>query len=236
MERTLALASHIKNVWNAAMSKFFVLLNILLLFYISCSFNINPICSCNKKDEVIFYDVVYKNCFIISRLKDRNSIAPVPYYEYKAKYFIFDKNDYEIVWEETIGFGIDIHIMKGLFTEKKEKRFDTNGCISKKNEYFIWVDGQSTSAYMLRAEEKEMYILFENSGGRPSYDCQDIDGDGIYEILEYDLAWHAISDDLEKWSYKIRNDLDTIRIIHRYDGRKYYISDVEVVVEWKNNE
>ena len=69
-------------------------------------------------------------------------------------------------------------------------------------------------------------VLFSREGGnRARYSCQDIDGDGVFEILEYDSTWHAMSNERKKWAEQMSGH-PFAKLTYKFDGAKYVLSEI----------
>jgi len=180
-----------------------------------------------NEEELMFFNNIYDGNYLVVTRKANKSNSPQ--YEYKLRYWVHSGSAYKVVFYKNLGRGSDSHITFGTLTVGNKHR--TNGeQIVTDSDLFIWVEGQASNTYLFHATKEEIKTLFEGGEFRASYSCQDLDGDGVFEIAAYDTTWHAMWGERKKWENKTKGH-ESVKLIYRYNGSKYVLSDIEPDLE-----
>lgn len=176
----------------------------------------------DKGETMIFCNQIYKgNYLVVVRVQHNHPSAE---YQYIFRYVMHTTRGYKIIFAKDLGFGIDSQIMNGTLLLANRDRTN-NVKVSPASDLFIWIIGQASNVYLFHATESEVAIVFQDGEFRARYNCQDLDGDGFYEILAYDSTWHAIDDTRQKWANQMKGH-PYAKLIYKFDGRKYILSEV----------
>lgn len=175
-----------------------------------------------NSEELIFCNQIFRGNYLIVTRKHDPTTDPES--RYKFRYVVHSKGTYKVALVKELGQGIYSHIVSGTLTQENRDRTN-NRKVSQDSDLFIWIEGQASNTYLFHATESGIVILFEGGEFRAHYSCQDVDGDGIYEILQYDSTWHAMGDERKKWA-KQMNGHPFAKLIYKFDGSKYVLSEI----------
>lgn len=176
-------------------------------------------------EDIVFCSQIYHDNYLIITQKrdDPNS----PEFQFKLQYIVHSNGKYKSVYVKKLGEGSEAHIVSGPLIQENKDRTN-NMKISQHTDLFVWIEGQASYAYLFHTTKSGSYKLFDNIeefGGRGSYTCQDIDGDGVFEIIDYDTTWHILCDKTEKWTVQMEGH-PFAKLIYRFNGSKYVLSDI----------
>jgi hypothetical protein len=160
--------------------------------------------------------------FIVTRL---NTADAAPEHEYAVRFLETSGQNTTERLRKSIGYGSRVHVISGTLTLGNEARTN-NKQVALDADLFIWIEGQASYVYLFHTVGLDVQAAFEQAGGtRARFDCQDVDGDGRFEILEYDSTWHIQRDDTKQWAGKLK-DRPLAKLIYKYDGTKYLPVDL----------
>lgn len=206
-----------------------LLFEIILLFCLNLfadNIDNNIFIKLNKEDIIFYLKIYNKNSIVITSKGNE-----VPFIEFKLFYI----KENEVFFNINLGLGADCHIIFDRMTVQKSIRDLCEKDFPCGFDLFVYVEGQASNVYVFNFKEDNVKVLFSNGAFRSDYDCYDIDGDGIYEIIAHETSWHARSIIIEtkkKWQ-KILKKYENVKIIYKFsqENENYYLYDIVPDVE-----
>lgn len=103
--------------------------------------------------------------------------------------------DHKLYLIKTDLYGSKILLKKEIYGQEKEIDIKFGNLASRKyKSLFIFIEGQATTAYMFKVLPRSLFTQYERTQGRAREFCQDIDGDGVFEILVCNTYHHFINE------------------------------------------
>lgn len=92
---------------------------------------------------------------------------------------------------------------------------------------FLTIEEQRTTTYVFHIEGETMRVAYQCEQGRARTECEDMDGDGLFELIVYNSYLHNFvpEKEIDKWCKQIAGHPFLI-FIYKIKGGRYVLAEI----------